>query len=122
MPLIGKIIIIGVLIFFVIVMAIVVFGLFLYYRDGQEVFYRIDYNGCRDRLKGARSMYKAGQTVTVYYKNKYIATDTDYSFYLDGERLNGTFVKGKGMKISFEMPSHDVKLTYDAVNSMVTSA
>lgn len=122
MPLIGKMIIIGVLIFFVIVMAIVVFGLCLYYRDGQEVCYRIDYNGCRDRLKGARSMYKAGQTVTVYYKEKYIATDTDYSFYLDGERLNGTFVKGKGMRISFVMPNHDVKLTCDAVNSMVTSA
>ena len=117
-----KIIILGVLIFLVIVMAIVVLGLCLYYRDGQEVFYKINYDGCRDRLKGARSMCKAGQNVTVYYKEKYIATDTDYSFYLDGERLNGTFVKGKGMKISFVMPCHDVKLTYDAVNSMVTSA
>jgi len=119
MPLIGKMIIIGVLIFLVIVMAIVVFGLYLYRRDGREVFYRIDYDGCRDRFKDARSMYKAGQNVTVYYKEKYIATDTDYSFYLDGERLNGTFVKGKGIKLSFTMPDHDVKLCCSAKNSMV---
>lgn len=119
MPLIGKIVIIGVLIFFVIVTAIVVFGLYLYNRDGREVLYKIDYDGCRDRFKDARSMHKAGQNVTVYYKEKYIATDTDYSFYLDGERLNGTFVKGKGIKLSFTMPDHDVKLCCSAKNSMV---
>ena len=122
MDLVIKFVVIGVLIFFVIVSAIVVFGVYLYYRDGQEVFYKIDYNGCRYKFKGARIMYKSGAKVTVYFREKLIATDIDYVFYLDSERLNGTFVKGKGIKLSFVMPSHDVKLTCNAKNSMATSA
>lgn len=122
MSLLIKFVVIGVLIFFVIVTAIVVFGLYLYYRDGREAFYKIDYDGCRDRFEGARSMCKAGQSVTVYYKGKYIATDTDYSFYLDDERLNGAFVKGNRIKLSFVMPDHDVKLSCRAENSMAHRA
>ena len=44
--------------------------------------YRVDYCGDKDFYKGAKNSYRAGQEVPLYYTM--IATDTDYSFYLDG--------------------------------------
>ncbi|MBR6916838.1 MAG: hypothetical protein IKN38_01515 [Clostridia bacterium] len=80
--------------------------------------YKVDYDGEMSWYTGAKETYAAGETVTVYYC--LIATDTDYAFYLDGERLNTTYSDDKeGFEISFVMPEHDVKLECRSVNSMV---
>ena len=55
--------------------------------------------------------------MTLYYE--IIATDTDYSFLLDGENLNFGWDENKGFVITFTMPDHDVKLECRMRNSMV---
>lgn len=79
--------------------------------------YKVDYNGRKDVFENAKDYYRAGQKVEVWMK--FIATDTDYAFYLDGQRLNPDYSERKGYIISFTMPAHDVRLTYSARNSMV---
>ena len=80
--------------------------------------YHVDYCGQKDLYTGAKDYYKAGQQVTVYYDYRAIGTDTDYYFYLDGERINYTYEDRKGFEITFTMPDHDVTLKKDSVNSM----
>ena len=64
-----------------------------------------------------KSSYKAGQSVRVYFPM--VATDTDYIFYLDGERISSSgYSDLKGYTIEFIMPDHDVELTYESKNSM----
>ena len=79
--------------------------------------YNVDYCGMKDCFEGAKDSYKAGEEVVVYYG--LIATDTDYSFYLDGERINTGYSEGHGFEIKFTMPEHDVELRCESVNSMV---
>ena len=79
--------------------------------------YRVDYCGDKDFYKGAKNSYRAGQEVTLYYTM--IATDTDCSFYLDGESIKYDYDDRKGIIIRFTMPDHDVKLEHRAVNSMI---
>ena len=68
-------------------------------------------------FENVKNSYKAGQQVKIYFP--YVATDTDYSFYLDGERISPSdYSDSKGYTISFVMPSHDVELTYNSKNSM----
>ena len=81
-----------------------------------EKRYKIDYDG-RDWYEGAKDSYKAGEKVTLYYGM--IATDTDYSFYLDGERINTGYDEERGFVIEFTMPDHDVALRCESRNSMV---
>ncbi len=78
--------------------------------------YRIDYQGQKDSYTNARDSYRAGSKVVLYYD--LIATDTDYSFYVDGQKINYTYKEGKGFVISFIMPDHDVVLECKSVNSM----
>ena len=79
--------------------------------------YAVDYCGQKDDYTNARDSYRAGEKVTLCYY--LIATDTDYSFYLDDERLNTDYDENKGFIISFTMPEHDVKLECRSVNTMV---
>lgn len=79
--------------------------------------YRVDYGGDKDFFKGAKDEYRAGEKVTVYYD--LIATDTDYTFLLDGKRINPDYSENKGYIITFKMPEHDVKLTVESRNSMI---
>ena len=82
--------------------------------------YIVDYCGQKDLYKHAKTSYRAGQEVTIYYPH--IATDTDYCFYLDEERLNVSYEGKKGFAIRFTMPEHDVKLYMTSRNSMYTSS
>ena len=79
--------------------------------------YSVDFDGMKDSFEGAKSSYREGSHVKLYYP--YIATDTDYSFYLDGERLNTGYEEGRGFVIEFTMPAHDVRVTVESYNSMV---
>ena len=59
--------------------------------------YRVDYDGHKDFFEGAKDSYRAGEHVRIYYT--IIATDTDYSFYLDGESLSPDYSDRKGERI-----------------------
>ncbi len=83
-----------------------------------EPQYRVDYDGHRNAYSGAKDSYPAGETVTVYYDYRYIGSDTDESFYLDGERRRFSYEDGKGYRIQFVMPEHEVKLECRTENSM----
>ncbi|MBR3149095.1 MAG: hypothetical protein IKF64_02910 [Eubacterium sp.] len=81
--------------------------------------YSVDYNGSKDSFKGAKDAYREGASVTLIYRKELIGTDTDYSFYLDDERLNPEYKEDKGYVLKFKMPAHDVSVKVSAVNSMI---
>ena len=78
--------------------------------------YKVDYCGQMSSYKRAKEYYRAGQEVKLYYN--IIATDTDYSFFLDGKSLKTEYSEKNGYMIYFVMPSHDVKLECKTYNSM----
>ena len=78
--------------------------------------YQVDYCGTKGCYSNAKDSYRAGTTVTLYFE--LIATDTDYSFWLDGESLKFTYDEKKGFVIQFVMPDHDVTLDWIAKGSM----
>ena len=78
--------------------------------------YNVDYCGAKGCYSNAKDSYKAGTKVTLYFE--LIATDTDYSFTLDGEPVDWTFDNEKGFVIEFTMPEHNVKLECHTRNSM----
>ena len=78
--------------------------------------YQVDYCEQKSCYKNAKDSYKAGTKVKLYFD--LIATDTDYSFSLDGESLNYEYDQNKGFIIIFVMPEHDVKLECHSRNSM----
>lgn len=79
--------------------------------------YQVDYCGAKGCYSNAKDSYRAGSEVTLYFE--LVATDTDYSFLLDGEPVHYTYDDQKGFVIQFTMPDHDVKLEYNAYNSML---
>lgn len=82
-------------------------------RDGEG--YKVIYP--EGLFTGIKNTYKEGQTVKAYFP--YIATDTDYTFYLDGERINPSgYSDNKGYLIEFVMPGRDVELSVESKNSM----
>lgn len=83
----------------------------------QKPTYAVDYDGQKSFYKGAKDFYYAGETVEFSFY--LIATDTDYSFFLDGERYNALYEDGRGYVIRFTMPEHDVTFTMESRNSMV---
>jgi len=78
--------------------------------------YKVDLDGADFCYEGVKKSYRAGEEVTLYYT--LIATDTDYSFALDGEPINFEYDDRKGFVIQFTMPEHDVTLTCNSQNSM----
>lgn len=64
-----------------------------------------------------KSGYREGETVTVYFDM--IATDTNYSFFVDDEPINPGYETSLGYIISFKMPDHDVKIKCISQNSML---
>lgn len=107
----------------IVAVAVIIFALIL----GMFIFvgctggtYNVDYCGAEYCYSNAKKSYKAGEKVTLYFE--LIATDTDYSFYLDGERINYDYDEKKGFIITFTMPNHDVKLECDSRNTMTPYA
>ena len=82
--------------------------------SGEKYKVEYDYKGA---YVNAKDYYRAGSKVVLYYD--LIATDTDYSFLLDGEHIPFTYDEKKGYIIEFVMPGHDVKLECRQVNSML---
>lgn len=78
--------------------------------------YTVDYCGDKSSFSNANDSYKAGEEVTLYYD--IIASDTDYSFYLDDKHINAGYSAEKGYIIQFIMPDHNIRLRVDQKNSM----
>lgn len=78
--------------------------------------YTVDYCGMKACYTRARDSYKSGEKVLLFYQ--YVATDTNYGFYLDGERLCCDYHEKRGFIIRFIMPEHNVKLECIAKNVM----
>lgn len=78
--------------------------------------YKVDYDK-KSMYVNAQDKYAAGKEVELYYP--WVATDTDYRFYLDDEEINFQYDDNKGFLIKFTMPDHDVKLRCDSRNSMI---
>lgn len=85
-----------------------------------RLFYKIDYPQGRDGLAGAKTRCPAGWRVRFRFTQ--VGTDTDYSFYADGKKLNALYRRGRGYVISFVMPAHDTVFTYSASSSMDPAA
>lgn len=81
-----------------------------------EPTYAVEYDH-ESWYENAEPAYAAGETVMLYVS--VYATDTDYSFLLDGESLNYSFDDEKGMVVTFVMPDHPVKLECVTRNSML---
>ena len=79
--------------------------------------YKVDYNGQKDSFEGARDYYRVGEKVSLAFGM--IATDTDYSFYVDGEKVNPKYDEKKGYIIEFVMPERDVSVKWSSRNSMM---
>ena len=99
----------------VIVTAVIIIAIFI--TGCGKRSYKVDYCGAKDFYSNAKKTYKAGEEVELIFD--LVATDTDYTFYLDGKSedldVQGT---GNGFLIRFTMPDHDVKLSYSEKNSM----
>ena len=99
----------------VIVTAVIIIAIFI--TGCGKRSYKVDYCGAKDFYANAKDTYKSGEEVELIFD--LVATDTDYTFYLDGKSedldVQGT---GNGFLIRFTMPDHDVKLSYSENNSM----
>ena len=84
---------------------------------GFEKKYKVDYNGQKESFTGAKDSYKAGEEVRICYN--FIATDTDYSFIVDGKEIHPDYNVEEGFVISFTMPEHDVSVEVSSRNSML---
>lgn len=78
--------------------------------------YKVDYRGQMDWFGGAKENYAEGTKVELSYS--LIATDTDYTFYVDGQRVNAEWNANKGYIIRFTMPAHDIEVYCTAINTM----
>lgn len=78
--------------------------------------YRVEYDS-KGAYRNAKDSYRAGSRVTLYFD--LIASDTDYTFYLDGEPIQFNYDPEKGFVLEFTMPDHDVSLEYETRNSML---
>ena len=65
-----------------------------------------------------KKSYAAGEEVKAYFK--YIATDTDYTFYCENEdvTIKTSYDNSIGYVITFTMPDHDVTLGVKSRNTM----
>ena len=92
--------------------------------DVQPQMYTVDFNGQNDAFKDVRTglpptgLYAAGDTVAFTFEMQ--ATDESFTFYLDGEEINASYLDEQaGFCYHFIMPAHDVKFTWKSRNLMV---
>ena len=84
-------------------------GMLMFGLSGCAKKYYVDFNG-------SRSAHRAGREVVLHYGP--IPTDTDYTFYKDGEPLPYV-IENEKITLRFTMPAHDVTVTVTSRNSMV---
>lgn len=78
--------------------------------------YKVDYHGQMNRFDGAKENYVEGTEVEISYS--LLATDTDYTFYVDGKKVSVEWNNKKGYIIRFTMPAHDIEVYCNEKNSI----
>ena len=91
-------------------------GIFVFlFLSGCEKTYKIE---ASDDFHNLKKAYRAGEKVKLYFD--LIATDVDYTFWLDDKKISATsYDEKKGYIFEFNMPDHDVKLSFSMKNSMI---
>ena len=93
--------------------------------EDNSATYRIDYAGKKYWLgamtKGGKQIAppeqaRAGEEVVIY--SPMIATDTDYTFLVDGCYFRPDYQRDKGFILRFVMPDHDITIECKERNSM----
>lgn len=84
--------------------------------ESEKKIYKVDYRGQMNRFDGAKENYVEGTEVEILYS--LIATDTDYTFYVDGQEVSVEWNDKKGYIIRFTMPNHDIEVYCNEKNSM----
>ena len=94
--------------------------------EDNSATYRIDYAGmkvwyCAMTKSGKQiappEQARAGEEVVIYYPM--IATDTDYTFLVDGCYFGPEYQRDKGFIFRFVMPDHDITIECNERNSML---
>ena len=85
--------------------------------SGQDYAYLNEPYDRNKEPKPVRTQYRAGEHVVLYYPM--IATDTDYTFILDGTQIRPDFERSTGFIIRFVMPDHDVTIKCIERNTML---
>ena len=78
--------------------------------------YKVDYHGQMNLFDGAKENYTEGTEVEISYG--LIATDTNYTFYVDGQKVNAEWNAKRGYIIRFIMPAHDIEVYCTEKNIM----
>ena len=76
--------------------------------------YKVDY--CGEKFAYKNVAFQLSNRDLYYWM---IATDTDYSFWLDGAELSRDYDAKKGFILSFTMPEHDVTIHCSSRNTML---
>ena len=76
--------------------------------------YHVEYNGKKDLFKYAEDFYEEGSSVRLIYD--LIATDTNYSFYVNEEKPHVVY-ENYAFVIEFVMPDHDVEIRIEKDNT-----
>lgn len=91
-------------------------------KDSRQPVYKVIfdgyplYDGKTD--EPSTGLYQAGEKVVLYFP--FIATDTNYYFYLDGKEINSSdYSHERGFIFEFIMPEHDVTFSWTSRNTMV---
>ncbi|MBQ9664251.1 MAG: hypothetical protein IJV40_13980 [Oscillospiraceae bacterium] len=78
--------------------------------------YKLSFDGYG--FESGKTEYAAGESVTVYYD--FIATDTDYRFFIDDDiSMEQRYDDKHGYVFTFRMPEHDATLHVESHNSML---
>ena len=87
----------------------------MFFKSEKQI-YKVDYRGQMNLFDGAKENYEEGTEVELSYS--LIATDTDYTFYVDGQEVRAEWNDRKGYIIRFTMPAHDIEVYCTEKNSM----
>ena len=84
--------------------------------ESEKNIYKVDYHGQMNQFDGAKENYAEGTEVEISYS--LIATDTNYTFYVDGQEACVEWNGKKGYIIRFTMPAHDIEVYCNEKNLM----
>ncbi len=76
--------------------------------ESEKKTYKVDYRGQMNLFDGAKEHYVEGTAVEISYS--LIATDTNYSFYVDGQKVCAEWDSKNGYIIRYTMPAHDIEV------------
>ena len=87
------------------------------YKRSDNKKYHLDLDGNDTAFSGVKKCYYSGKKVRICYTMA--ATDTDYTFVVDGKTVPAGYEADKGFILSFVMPPKDAKVIVIEHNTML---